>query len=259
MNKKSLCSSTFGSEIIQKQLKFRKMENNNYLRLYPSLGGSFSFGWQVIFQKSFLPLLIAVILCGLLDGPAAGVNWKMDGGHFSFPFLLMFPVILIGLAYSILFKPVIDYGEQYMFLKAVRGEEAEIKLLIEGFRTKYLNIILANLIVFALVMIGFIMLIIPGIIIACRLAFVSYLIMDKDLEPIKAIEKSWQMTKGHGWTIFFMAIVSFFLVIAGIIVFIFGVLISLMLIHAAFATLYQSVLNQLDDDNPIPILGVNEI
>lgn len=146
-----------------------------------------------------------------------------------------------------------------MFLKAVRGEEAEIKLLIEGFRTKYLNIILANLIVFALIMIGFIMLIIPGIIIACRLAFVSYLIMDKDLEPIKAIEKSWQMTKGHGWTIFFMAIVSFFLVIAGIIVFIFGVLISLMLIHAAFATLYQSVLNQLDDENPIPILGVNEI
>lgn len=235
------------------------MENNNYLRLYPSLGGSFSFGWQVIFQKSFLPLLIAVILCGLLDGPAAGANWKTDGGNFSLPFLLMFPVILIGLAYSILFKPVIDYGEQYMFLKAVRGEEAEIKLLIEGFRTKYLNIILANLIVFALIMIGFIMLIIPGIIIACRLAFVSYLIMDKDLEPIKAIEKSWQMTKGHGWTIFFMAIVSFFLVIAGIIVFIFGVLISLMLIHAAFATLYQSVLNQLDDDNPIPILGVNEI
>ena len=235
------------------------MENNNYLRLYPSLGGSFSFGWQVIFQKSFLPLLIAVILCGLLDGPAAGFDWKMDGGDFSFPFLLMFPVILIGLAYSILFKPVIDYGEQYMFLKAVRGEEAEIKLLIDGFRTKYVNIILANLIVFALIMIGFIMLIIPGIIIACRLAFVSYLIMDKDLEPIKAIEKSWQMTKGHGWTIFFMAIVSFFLVIAGIIVFIFGVLISLMLIHAAFATLYQSVLNQLDDENPIPILGVNEI
>ncbi len=235
------------------------MENNNYLRLYPSLGGSFSYGWKVIFQKSFLPLLIAVILCGLLDGPAAGANWKTDGGNFSLPFLLMFPVILIGLAYSILFKPVIDYGEQYMFLKAVRGEDVEIKLLIEGFRTKYLNIILANLIVFALIMIGFIMLIIPGIIIACRLAFVSYLIMDKDLEPIKAIEKSWQMTKGHGWTIFFMAIVSFFLVIAGIIVFIFGVLISLMLIHAAFATLYQSVLNQLDDENPIPILGVNEI
>lgn len=235
------------------------MESNNFFQLYPSLGGSFSYGWRVIFQKSFLPLLIAVILCGLLDGPAAGANWKTDGGNFSFPFLLMFPVILIGLAYSFLFKPVIDYGEQYMFLKAVRGEEAEIKFLIEGFRTKYLNIILANLIVFALVMIGFIMLIIPGIIIACRLAFVSYLIMDKDIEPIKAIEKSWQMTKGQGWTIFFMAIVSFFLFIAGIIVFIFGVLISLMWIHAAFATLYQSVLNQLDDENPIPILGVNEI
>jgi hypothetical protein len=32
-----------------------------------------------------------------------------------------------------------------------------------------------------------------------------------------------------------------------------------MWVHAAFATLYQSVLNQNDDENPIPILGVNEV
>ena len=103
------------------------------------------------------------------------------------------------------------------------------------------------------------MLIIPGIIIGCRLVFVPFLVMDKNMEPMKAVEKSWQMSKGHGWKVFFMAILSFFLLIAGVIVFIFGILISIMWIHSAYAALYQSILNETDDNNPIPILGVNEV
>ena len=234
------------------------MENLNYRNLVPSAGGSFSFAWRKIFEKAFLPLLLAVIIVGLLNGPGAGSRWQMHGNE-NFPWIFFFPVVLFGLAYVFLFLPVIKYGEQYLFLKAMRGDETEIKTLFEGFKNQYLNIILANLIVSALVMIGFVMLIIPGIIIACRLAFVSYLVMDKNMEAMKAVEKSWQMTKGHGWTIFGMAIISIFLFIGGIIVFIVGVIISIMWAHAAFATLYQSVLNEIDDDNPIPILGVNEV
>lgn len=233
------------------------MENNKYYNLDPSIGGAFGYGWRKIFDKAFLPLLLAVIIVGILNGPVSA-NWKMDSHDFDWPVLLFFPVILFGLAYAFMFMPVIKFGEDYLFLKAMRNEDTDLKTLFEGFKTKYLNIILANLIVFALVMIGFVMLIIPGIIIACRLAFVSYLIMDKDLEPMRAVEKSWQMTKGHGWTIFFMAILSFFILLGGVLVFIFGVLISIMWMHAAFAALYQAVLNENDDDNPIPILGVNE-
>ena len=234
------------------------MENSNYRELFPSIGVSFSYAWSRIFGKAFLTLLVVMIIAGLLDGPTAGVNFKLDD-HSPFNIIWFLPIIMFGIAYAVLFVPVIDYGEQYIFLKAIRDEEPDLKLLFEGFRTKYLNIILSNLIVIALVVLGFLMLIIPGIIIACRLAFVSYLVMDKNLEPIKAIEKSWQLTKGHGWTIFFMAIISFFLIIAGILALIVGVFIAIMLIHAAFATLYQSVLNQTEEDNPIPILGINEI
>lgn len=236
------------------------MENMNYRNLVPSAGGSFSFAWRKMFEKAFLPLLVAVIIVGLIKGPSAGANFKFDGNHgFSFPMLFIFPLVIIGLAYSFLFIPVIKYGEQYLFLKAMRDEEADLKTLFDGFKTQYLNIVLANLIVAALVVIGFVMLIIPGIIIACRLAFVSYLVMDKNMEAMRAVEKSWQMTKGHGWTIFGMAIISFFLAIGGLLVFFVGIIISIMWAHAAFATLYQSVLNADDDDNPIPILGVNEV
>jgi len=235
------------------------METLTYHDLVPSAGGSFSFAWRKMFEKAFLALLLAVIIVGLLNGPGAGLNWKMDGHHGFGPLLFLFPVILFGLAYAFLFMPIIKYGEQYLFLKAMRDEEAEIKTLFDGFKTQYLNIILANLIVAALVMIGIVMLIIPGIIIACRLAFVSYLVMDKNMEAMKAVEKSWQMTKGHGWTIFGMAIISFFICVGGLIVFFVGIIISIMWVHASFAALYLSVANANDEDNPIPILGVNEV
>ena len=233
------------------------MESEKYYNLVPSIGGSFSYGWRKMFEKAFLPLLLAVIIAGLLNGPV-GANWKADGGDW-FNMVWVLPIALFSVAYGFLFMPIISYGEKYLFLQAMRGEDADIKYLFEGFKTKYLKIVLANLIVIALAIIGFILLIVPGIIVLCRLAFVPYLVMDKDLEPMQAVEKSWQMTRGHGWKIFWMAIISFFLCIGGLIVFIVGILISIMWIHTAFASLYQSVLNQNDDENPLPILGVNEI
>ncbi|WP_167607326.1 hypothetical protein [Maribellus sediminis] len=232
------------------------MENNNYRNLVPSVGGSFSHGWSRIFGKQFLPLLLTVIIMGLLNGPSYGL--KFDNDHWG-PMFFLLPLALFGLAYAFLFLPVLEFGKDYIFVQAIRDEDVDLKTLFEGFKTKYLNIVLANLIVAALVILGVMLLVIPGIIVACRLAFVSYLVMDKDMEAMKAVEKSWQMTRGHGWKIFGMAILSFFIFFAGVIVFFVGAIVSLMWIHSAFASLYQSVLNESDDDNPIPILGINEV
>lgn len=232
------------------------MKNNNQFKKVPSIGGSFSHGWSRIFGAQFLPLLLTVLIVTLLNGPT--YSFKMEGHDFG-PMLLFLPLALFGLAYAFLFIPVLKYGRNYIFLQAMRDEEVDLKTLFEGFRTKYLNIILANLIVWALVFLGLMMLIIPGIIVACRLAFVSYLVMDKNMEPMKAVEKSWQMTRGHGWKVFGIAILSFFIAIAGLIAFVVGILVSMVWIESAFASLYLAVQSEYDDDeNPIPILGVNE-
>lgn len=233
------------------------MEKEKYYNLVPSVGGSFSYAWRKMFEKAFLTLLLAVIIVGLLNGPS-GVTYKMDSASW-FNMVWVLPAAIFGLAYTFLFLPVIKYGQKFLFLKAMRDEETDLRYLFEGFKSRYLKIILANLIVVALAVIGFVLLIVPGIIVLCRLVFVPLLVMDKDLEPMQAVEKSWQMTRGHGWKVFGMAILSFFILIAGVIVFFVGVIISFIWIHSAFAALYQSILNENDDENPIPILGVNEV
>jgi uncharacterized membrane protein len=123
----------------------------------------------------------------------------------------------------------------------VRDIRPDFNKLVSGFRENYLGIVLANLLVTALVMLGFILLVIPGIIIGCRLAFTGYLVMDKNLDPIQAVEESWRMTRGHGWTIFFMAFLSIFIFIGGLCVIFVGVFPALIWINASFASLYDSV------------------
>lgn len=199
-----------------------------------TISGSFSFGWEKL-KQYFLYLFLAVVIGAVADIPTSLVRDFGDHATAGWIFL----GILVFL-YSLLLLPIIKYGIDYIFLKAVRDQSLDLKEIFTGFKN-YLNIVLAHLLASALIILGFIFFIIPGIILACRLVFVSYLVMDRQLDPIKAVEKSWQMTYGHGWKIFGMGIISFFLIIIGLILMIIGVFFSAMWIGTAFASLYYYV------------------
>lgn len=220
----------------------------------PSVNNSFGNGWEVM-KKYFLVLLLTVIVVSIVAGPSGSpFKWNMNPHHhmswdwqeqgMGMLALGMVAVVLglFALAYGLLIVPVFRYGGKMMFLQAVRDIRPDFNMLIHGFRKNYLGVVLANLLTVALIMLGFIMLVIPGIIVACRLSFVGYLVMDKNLDPITAVEESWRMTRGYGWTIFGMAILSFFIFIAGFCLLFVGVLPAGVWVGSSFATLYNDVL-----------------
>jgi uncharacterized membrane protein len=194
-------------------------------------------------KKYFLPLFLIVIVLAIVDAPIQSAHeyTKPEGVHFPIW------IEVLGLAYWLLFAPVIEYSADLLFVQAVRGIRIDVKNIIAGFNN-YLNVVLANLLVMALVGIATVALIIPGIIVGCRLAFVSYLVMDKNYDPITAVETSWKMTRGHGWKIFGLGFISIFIFIAGLALFIVGILPAIMWIKASFASLYQAVLTEVGDD-----------
>ena len=237
----------------------------------PSANNSFGNGWDVM-KKNFLILLLVVIVIGLVTGPTGGFKWQMHPHHnwnwnwdpnnwqmHDMGWVVALGMVgivlgLLALAWSLLIVPVFRYGGKIMFLQAVREIRPDFNLLVRGFRHNYLGIVLANLLTGALVMLGFIMLIIPGIIVACRLAFVGYLVMDKNLDPINAVEESWRMTKGYGWTIFGMAFLSIFIFIGGFCLLFVGVLPAGVWVGSSFATLY----NDVNSAREVKIVGSNE-
>jgi hypothetical protein len=245
------------------------METEKQYRLSPTFGDSFGTGWNVMFDN-FLRLFLVIIILSIIAAPMKIFHWNInmsdwhrgpwswgyDIGHNIRHFLTIgtlgiFAAFfgLLAMLYAFLVAPVFDYGGNMIFVQAVRKIKPDFEYLIKGFMENYLHIILANLLVFALVVLGLFALIIPGIIIGCRLAFVSYIIMDKKLDPIEAVELSWKLTKGHGWTIFFMGFTSIFIVLFGLLLLIVGIFPAIMWVSSSFATLYQSVL--LEKEKPV--------
>lgn len=217
------------------------MENtaSGFINFTPSVGGALSFGWEKM-KSNFLHFFLVVFILTIIDIPLNVFDY--EDRHFEV-FRHNFLSEFAALAYFFLFLPVIEYGADLLFVHGVRGQKLDFKVLIEGFY-HYQNVILSHLLVFGLVSISFIALIIPGIIVACRLVLVSYLVMDKGLEPIPAVETSWKMTRGHGWKVFGLAITSFFIIVLGLIFFIVGIFPAVMWVKAAFASLYQSILEE---------------
>jgi len=248
------------------------METNSEYKLVPGFSNSFGTGWRVM-ADNFLRLLLVIVILAVLVAPfkifnmnfgpsdfhGAPWNWNWDDEKswehfFGLASLGIFAAFfaLIAMLYAFLVAPVFKYGGDIIFVKAVRKIKPDFEYLIKGFMENYLHIVLANLLVFALIILGMFALIVPGIIIACRLAFVSYIVMDKKLDPIEAVELSWKLTKGHGWQIFFMGFASFFIAIFGLILMIVGIFPAIMWICSSFAALYESVLREKE----IPVVEV---
>ncbi len=200
-----------------------------------TISGSYTYAWQQMW-KYFLYLFIITIVVGLLEAPVSALQ---DSEWENMPGILLLQVLIA--AYGLLFLPVVKYGGDLLYLKGIRNEKIDISELFDGFKNNYLNIILANLLTFAIIGIGFVFLIIPGIILACRLVFVSYLVMDKNMEPVAAVEKSWEMTRGYGWKIFGMALLVLPIFIGGLLCFIVGVFFAIIWVHAAFASMYHAI------------------
>ena len=73
---------------------------------------------------------------------------------------------MLATVYWLLVMPVVNYGGDWMYLRFVRDERPNVAEVFEGFKKGYLNIVLANLLVFVILGIGFLLLIVPGIIFA---------------------------------------------------------------------------------------------
>lgn len=87
-------------------------------------------------------------------------------------------------------------------LNIVRHGEAEVNDIIDTVKSRWLQILLANILVAVLVGLASLLFVIPGIILGLAYAMVTYLIVDTDIEAKDALKKSREMMKGYKWNFF---------------------------------------------------------
>jgi uncharacterized membrane protein len=202
--------------------------------LTPTAGSVYSFGWARI-KKYFLDLFLITIIVAAVYVPLAMIQ-SLDGSDTPGGVLLR----MFSFAYLVLLLMPLDFGAALVFLKTVRNEKFDVQDMFSVFED-YLNVVLAGLLVAAIVGIGIMLLVVPGIIFACRLAFVRYLVMDRKMEPVEAVKESWRMTGGHANQIFLTGFLAVWVAIAGLLCLGVGVIVSWMWIRCGFASMYYAV------------------
>jgi uncharacterized membrane protein len=208
----------------------------------PEVGACYGNGWRQMW-KYILELLLIFIVSFLISLPGYGLSGTVEkmeemagaGAVAGAGFLG-----ILALAYTILLSWPIEYGVWFAYLKAARGDQVKVKDIFYVFGN-YLNAVLAHLLVVVIISIGIVLLIVPGIVFACKLAFTPYLVVERKMEAIAAVKESWRMTKGYGWGIFLIGLLGFPIFIAGAICFGVGIIAAIIWIGLAFASLYHAV------------------
>lgn len=131
-------------------------------------------------------------------------------------------------------------GLYWMMLRVQRDEPVEFSDLLAGFRE--FGRALGVYVLYSLaVVIGLILLVVPGLVLAVGLWPALYLVLDDDLGVTDTLSKAWAMTKGHRWRLFALGVVLFFFTLLGLLALIVGVVVTGALATLVSAAAYEEL------------------
>ncbi len=128
-------------------------------------------------------------------------------------------------------------GLTRIFVAAARGEAPEFGVLFSGM-DRFGAVFVTAFIMGIAIMIGMVLLVVPGVILALGLGLSIYLCVDMRESPIDALKRSWELTNGHKMKIFLFALVSVGLALAGLIACVVGVFVAYAIIWSGWAIIY---------------------
>ncbi|MDP8263350.1 MAG: hypothetical protein P9M13_08610 [Candidatus Ancaeobacter aquaticus] len=195
-----------------------------------SLGDALQFGWNAMKDNllyfvgviivAVLPSVILSILEGLV--PSLSIVWQVA----SFLVNIMIGIWFIKIALGMCDGVKVSFGE----------------LLSCG--SLFINYAAASIVFMILVTIGFILLIVPGIIVAIACMFFTYLIVDKNMGPIESLKKSAAITKGARFDLFVFIIVLGIINIIGALCLGIGLFVTAPTTMVAMAYVYRQLVKE---------------
>lgn len=194
------------------------------------------FGWQKMKENFWFFVIVLIVVAAIqflpnMFGGFQGQNGSQTG---------LLVVIISILAFVI--KMVIDMGLLKIALNIHDNKKPDYSELYKNYPL-FLKYFIASLLYGLAVGIGFILLIVPGIIFALKLQYYGFLIVDKGMGPIAALKKSWEMTKGVKWNLFLLGLLLGLINVAGAIVLLIGLFATIPTTLVANAYVYRKLLN----------------
>lgn len=191
------------------------------------------FGWEKM-KKNFwffvVTLLIVTVVQFIPNMFTGALGQNNQAG------LLVLIISLLG----IVIKMVADLGVLKIALNVHDDKKLEYAEVYRNYPL-FLKYFIASLLYGIVVAIGLVLLIVPGIIFAIKFQYFGFLIVDKGMGPIEALEKSWNMTKGVRWNLFLFGLLLGLINIVGFIALIIGLFATIPATLVANAYVYRKL------------------
>lgn len=101
--------------------------------------------------------------------------------------------------------------------------------------------VVGQILVGIIVIVGLLLLIVPGVIASLALMFTSFLIVDKGMGPIEALKESARITKGHRMALFLFVLAMVGINILGFLALIVGLLVTIPVSMLALVHVYRAL------------------
>lgn len=165
-----------------------------------SFGEILEFGYHK--WKTVLPWMALIFLLYALSNILQGILVDSTKTQTIWSFLLSVVFYVISL--------ILSLGLIRVGLDATENKKPNFKSIYN----QYHNIIsyfVFSLLYGIMIIAGFVLLIVPGIILSVMFSFGPYIIVDQKVGPITALKESYRITKGAKWNIFVFNLITFVL------------------------------------------------
>jgi len=211
-----------------------------------TVGSAVDYGWETFKKRPwfFVGATIMIFFAYLLVGIISGLIDSVAGGTSEDP-------TLVGGLVNFALSSVIGIGVINFFLAAHENPQAAqlSALWHPQFFWKFIG---ASILSGLVIGIGFVLLIVPGLIAAVFFMFSTIIVIDRGLGPIQAMKESMRIGAGYRWVLLGLIFIIGLIMLAGVIALFVGIFVAMPVAMLALVHAYR-VLSARAGLEPMPL------
>ena len=200
-----------------------------------SIGSAIRFGWETFKKRPwfFVGAGVVIALAYLVVGSiSVGIDVSLTGS--------LDETTVAGAVVNWILSALVSMGVVAFYLKAHDNPNA-VSLSSLWHPHPFWNYLAATIVVGIAIILGLLLLIVPGIIVALMFMFATIIVIDRERGPIEAMKESMRVTRGYKWSLLGLAVVLVLLNVLGLLAFVVGLLVSIPVSLLAFMHAYRSL------------------
>lgn len=200
-----------------------------------SIGSAIRFGWETFKKRPwlFVGASVVIALAYLVVGSiSVGIDVSLTGS--------LDETTVAGAVVDWILSALISMGVVAFYLKAHDNTDA-VSLSSLWHPHPFWNYFAATIVVGIAIVLGLLLLIVPGIIFALMFMFATIIVIDRERGPIEAMKESMRVTRGYKWYLLGFALVLTLLNVLGLLAFVVGLLVSIPVSLLAFMHAYRTL------------------